>query len=69
MVNLFFLPHRLYLIWTKKKLPQLDGDEITSAFAVPRLIRLGCKLNQLCKENAPPGSDFSRNLLKPKEAG
>jgi hypothetical protein len=31
----------------------LDGDEITSAFAVPRLMRLEYKLNQLCKENAP----------------
>jgi hypothetical protein len=30
----------------------LDGDEITSSFTVPRLMRLEYKLNQLCKENA-----------------
>jgi hypothetical protein len=45
-------PYRLYLIWTKKKLPQLDGDEIALAFAVPRIMKLEYKLNQLCKENA-----------------
>ncbi len=33
------------------KLPQLDGDEISSAYTVPRLIRLEYKLNQLSKEN------------------
>lgn len=44
-------PFRLYLVWTKKKLPQLDGDEITTAFAVPRIMRLEYKLNRLCKEN------------------
>jgi hypothetical protein len=46
-------PFRLYLIWTKKKLPQLDGDEISTAFAVPRIMRLEYKLNRLCKENRP----------------
>ncbi|UCF95174.1 MAG: hypothetical protein JSW39_13820, partial [Desulfobacterales bacterium] len=46
-------PFRLYLLWTKKKLPQLDGDEISSAFTVPRIIRLEYKLNQLCEANAP----------------
>lgn len=45
--------YRLYLIWTKKKLPQLDGDEITSAFTVPRIMRLEYRLNQLSKQNAP----------------
>lgn len=44
-------PFRLYFLWTKRKLPQLDGDEIQSAFAVPRLFRLEHRLNQLCKEN------------------
>jgi hypothetical protein len=44
-------PFRLYLVWTKKKLPQLDGDEITSAFAIPRIMRLEYTLNRLCKEN------------------
>jgi len=46
-------PYRLYLIWTKKKLPQLDGDEISSAFTVPRSLRLEYKLNQFSKENTP----------------
>ena len=46
-------PFQLYLLWTKMKLPQLDGDEISSAYTVPRLIRLEYKLNQLSKENKP----------------
>ncbi len=46
-------PFRLYLIWTKKKLPQLDGDEITFSFSVPRIMGLEYRLNQLCKENKP----------------
>ena len=46
-------PYRLLLIWTKKQLPQLDGDEITSVFAVPRSFRLELKLNRLCQENTP----------------
>jgi hypothetical protein len=40
-------PFQLYLFWTKKKLPQLDSDEITAAFSVPRLIRLEHRLNQM----------------------
>ena len=46
-------PFQLYLLWTKKKRPQLDGDEITSAFCVPRLIRLEHSLNQMAHSNAP----------------
>ncbi len=46
-------PFQLYLLWTKMKLPQLDGDEISSAYTVPRLIRLEYRLNQLSKENKP----------------
>jgi hypothetical protein len=46
-------PFQLYLLWTKMKLPLLDGDEISSAYTVPRLIRLEYKLNQLSKENKP----------------
>jgi hypothetical protein len=46
-------PFHLYLLWTKKKLPQLDGDEISLAFAVPRLMRLEYTLNQYCKEDRP----------------
>ena len=46
-------PFQLYLLWTKMKLPQLDIDEISSAYSVPRLIRLEYKLNQLGKESRP----------------
>jgi hypothetical protein len=46
-------PFQLYLLWTKKKRPQLDGDEITSAFCVPRLIRLEHSLNKLAHSNTP----------------
>ena len=45
-------PYRLYLLWTKKKLPQLDGDEIGLAYTVPRRMGLEYKLNQLCKDNS-----------------
>jgi len=44
---------RLYLLWTKLQLPQLDGDEISSAYAVPRLMRLEYRLHQLSGENTP----------------
>ena len=44
---------RLYFLWTKKKLPQLDGDEISHAFSIPRRMGLEFRLNVLCKENAP----------------
>jgi len=43
---------RLYYLWTKKKLPQLDGDEISFAFSIPRRMGLEFQLNQLCKENS-----------------
>lgn len=46
-------PFRLYFLWTKKKLPQLDGDEISHAFSIPRRMGLEFHLNALCKENAP----------------
>jgi hypothetical protein len=45
-------PFQLYLFWTKKKLPQLDSDEITAAFSVPRLIRLEHRLNQMAHSDA-----------------
>jgi hypothetical protein len=45
-------PFRLYLLWTKKKLPQLDGDEISFAYTAPRIMGLEYRLNQLCRENA-----------------
>jgi hypothetical protein len=46
-------PFRLYFLWTKRKLPQLDGDEIGSAFAVPRLLRVEYRLSRMALENAP----------------
>ena len=46
-------PFRLYLLWTKKKLPQLDGDEISFAYTAPRIMGLEYWLNQLCKQDAP----------------
>jgi 20S proteasome alpha/beta subunit len=45
-------PSRLYFLWTKKRLPQLDGDEITHAFTVPRHIGLEARLARLCRAEA-----------------
>lgn len=45
-------PYRLYLLWTKRKLPLLDSDEIGAAFSVPRIIKLEHKLHQLAAQNA-----------------
>jgi 20S proteasome alpha/beta subunit len=42
-------PFRMYLLWTKKMIPRLDGDELGEAFSVPRLMRLEYRLNQLCQ--------------------
>jgi hypothetical protein len=47
------MPFRLYFLWTKKKLPRLDGDEISYAFSLPRRMGLEFQLNKMCKENAP----------------
>ena len=44
--NLF----QLYLFWTEKKLPLLDGDEIATVYGVPHLITLEHHLNQMCKK-------------------
>lgn len=46
-------PFRLYLLWTRKKLPQLDGDEISLAYSAPRLMGLEYKLNKLCQTDTP----------------
>jgi len=46
------MPFRLYFLWTKKKLPRLDGDEISFAFSLPRRMGLEFQLNKMCKENA-----------------
>ena len=45
-------PFRLYYLWTKKKLPRLDGEEISNAFSVPRRMVLEYQLNQLSKRDA-----------------
>jgi len=47
------MPFRLYFLWTKKKLPQLDGDEISFAFSLPRRMGLEFQLNKMAKEKAP----------------
>ncbi len=47
-------PFQLHLIWAKKKLPQLDSDEIASAYSVPRLIGLEVRLAQLAREGKAP---------------
>jgi len=44
------MPFRLYFLWTKKKLPRLDGDEISFAFSLPRRMGLEFQLNKICKE-------------------
>jgi hypothetical protein len=46
-------PFKLYLLWTKRKLPLLDSDEIGAAFSVPRIIRLEHELHRLTTRNAP----------------
>jgi hypothetical protein len=46
------MPFRLYFLWTKKKLPRLDGDEISHAFSLPRRMGLEFRLNKMCKEKA-----------------
>lgn len=47
------MPFRLYYLWTKKKLPQLDGDQITHAFSLPRRMGLEFQLNRMCEERVP----------------
>jgi hypothetical protein len=45
-------PFKLYLIWTKRKLPLMDIDEIGASFTVPRIIRLEHRLHQLSSQKA-----------------
>jgi hypothetical protein len=63
-------PARLYLLWNKKRLPQLDGDEITWAFAVPRRIGLEAKLARLAETGASTEAilDEVRSALNKLEA-
>lgn len=57
-------PYKLYFLWTKRKLPQLDGDEISTAFTVPRMMRMEVTLNRMAGEGAEIDS-----LLKVIRAG
>lgn len=59
-------PYRMYLLWTKKSLPQLDGDEIALAYTVPRRMGLEYTLGQLCRENKPP-DEILRTVRKHME--
>jgi len=45
-------PFQLYLLWTKRKLPLLDSDEIGTAFSVPRIIKVEHRLHALATRNA-----------------
>ena len=54
------MPFRLYFLWTKKKLPQLDGDEISYAFSLPRRMGIEFQLNKMCKENVSLKEIFSK---------
>jgi len=49
------MPFRLYYLWTKKRHPQLDGDEIQDAFSSPRRMGLEFQLNRMCRGNLSPG--------------
>jgi len=60
------MPFRLYYLWTKKKLPQLDGDEITHAFSLPRRMGLEFQLNKMCKENVPL-KDIAKKIVEGME--
>ena len=60
------MPFRLYYLWTKKKLPQLDGDEITHAFSLPRRMGLEFQLNKMCKENVPL-KDITKKIVEGME--
>ena len=57
-------PFRLYYLWTKKKLPQLDGEEIANAFSLPRRMALEYQLNQLSK-----GAASLEDILTAAKAG
>ena len=45
-------PFKLYLLWTKRRLPLLDIDEIGTSFTVPRIIRLEHRLHHLSNRPA-----------------
>jgi 20S proteasome alpha/beta subunit len=43
-------PFHLYLLWTKRKLPLLDSDEIGTSFSVPRIIKLEHRLHHIVQQ-------------------
>ena len=43
-------PFHIYLLWTKRKLPLLDSDEIGTSFSVPRIIKLEHRLHQIVQQ-------------------
>jgi hypothetical protein len=45
-------PFKLYLLWTKRRLPLLDIDEIGTGFTVPRIIRLEHRLHHLARQQS-----------------
>lgn len=47
------MPFKLYLLWTKRKLPRLDGDEISFAYSQPRRMGLEYRLNKVCRADGP----------------
>ena len=57
-------PYRSYFMWTKKRLPQLDRDEIGLAYSVPRMMGLEVRLNRLCSAN----TDLNNLLMEIMES-
>ncbi|MDA8138033.1 MAG: hypothetical protein M0036_05200 [Desulfobacteraceae bacterium] len=43
-------PFHIYLLWTKRKLPLLDSDEISTSFSVPRIIKLEHRLHHIVQQ-------------------
>jgi hypothetical protein len=65
-------PFQLYLIWAKRRLPLLDGDEIASAFSVPRLMSLEHRLARLSSEGKPVEAllpEVRRSMERQAQAG
>lgn len=42
----------MYFMWTKKKLPSLDSEEIKSVFCMPRVMSIEAKLSSMVKSGA-----------------
>ena len=54
------MPFRLYYLWTKKKLPQIDGDEISQRFLLAKKDGSGVSAEQDVQRECPA----ERNLEK-----